>query len=135
MDQDTADSLRDLVLSVKDEFLLIMIKLCLGLTNHDISIRSEVAEANTFVSWLNLPFIQLGTLEICPHKNFILENMPKKFKEGYPHDIIAINCTNLKIQCPSSLVIQSQSYSNHKSANRLKSLVGLDSMVGFVFVS
>ena len=64
MDQDTADSLRDLVLSVKDEFLLIMIKLCLGLTNHDISIRSEVAEANTFVSWLNLPFIQLGTLEI-----------------------------------------------------------------------
>ena len=38
---------------LKTRFLLIMIKLRLGpLTNLDLSMRFEVAEANTFVSWL-----------------------------------------------------------------------------------
>lgn len=131
-------SSRDHVLSVEDEFLLVMMKLRLGLTNLDLAMRFNVAEAtisNTFITWLNLLFIQLGTLKIWPHRNVILENMPKKFKEDYPNNIIIIDCTELKIQCPSSLVIQSQSYSNYKSTNTLKSLVGVDSMGGFMFVS
>ena len=133
-----ARSSRDHVLSVEDEFLLVMMKLRLGLTNLDLAIRFNVAEAtisNTFISWLNLLFVQLGTLKIWPHRNVILEHMPKKFKEDYPNNIIIIDCTELKIQCPSSLVIQSQSYSNYKSTNTLKSLVGVDSMGGFMFVS
>ena len=133
-----ARSSRDHFLSVEDEFLLVMMKLRLGLTNLDLAIRFNVAEAtisNTFISWLNLLFVQLGTLKIWPHRNVILEHMPKKFKEDYPNNIIIIDCTELKIQCPSSLVIQSQSYSNYKSTNTLKSLVGFDSMGGFMFVS
>ena len=113
-------------------------KLRLGLTNLDLAMRFNVAEetiSNTFITWLNLLFIQLGTLKIWPHRNVILENMPKKFKEDYPNNIIIIDCTELKIQCPSSLVIQSQSYSSYKSTNTLKSLVGVDSMGGFMFVS
>ena len=64
-----ARSSRDHVLSVEDEFLLVMMKLCLGLTNLDLAIRFNVAEAtisNTFISWLNLLFVQLGTLKIWP---------------------------------------------------------------------
>ena len=131
-------SSRDHVLSVEDEFLLVMMKLRLGLTNLDLAMRFNVAEAtisNTFITWLNLLFIQLGTLKIWPHRNVILENMPKTFKEDYPNNIIIIDGTELKIQCPSSPVIQSQSYSNYKSTNTLKSLVGVDSMGGFMFVS
>ena len=119
-------SSRDHVLSVEDEFLLVMMKLRLGLTNLDLAMRFNVAEAtisNTFITWLNLLFIQLGTLKIWPHRNVILENMPKKFKEDYPNNIIIIDCTELKIQCPSSLVIQSQSYSNYKSTNTLEFLL------------
>ena len=95
-------SSRDHVLSVEDEFLLVMMKLRLGLTNLDLAMRFNVAEAtisNIFITWLNLLFIQLGTLKIWPHR---------KFKEDYPNNIIIIDCTELKIQCPSSLVIQSQ---------------------------
>ena len=131
-------SSRNHVLSVEDEFLLVMMKLRLGLTNLDLAMRFNVAEAtisNTLITWLNLLFIQLDTLKIWPHRNVILENMPKKFKEDYPNNIIIIDCTELKIQCPSSLVIQSQSYSSFKSTNTLKSLVGVDSMGGFMFVS
>ena len=139
MDQetDTADSSRGHVLSVEDDFLLVMMKFRLSLTNLDLSMRLKVAEAtisNTFISWLSLLFIQLGSLKIWPHRNITLGTSSQKFKEDYPHNII-INCTELKIQCPSSLVIQSQRYSNYKSAKTLKSLVGVDSMGGFMFVS
>lgn len=124
-----AGSSRDHILSVEDEFFLVMMKLRIGLTNLDLGIRFNVAEArisNTYISWLNLLFIQLGTLKIWPHRNVILENMPTKFKEDYPNNIIIIDCTELRIQCPSSLIIQSQSYSKYKSMNTLKSLVGVD---------
>ena len=86
-----AGSSRDHVLSVEDEFLLVMMKLRLGLNNLDLGIRFNVAEAtmsNTFISWLNLLFIQLGTLKMWPRRNVILEHMPKKFKEDYPNNII-----------------------------------------------
>ena len=69
------------------------------------------------------------------HRRVTLDNMPKKFKEDYSNNIIIIDCTELKIQCPSSLVLQSQSYSNYKSTNTLKSLVGADPKGGFMFVS
>ena len=52
--------------------------------------------------------------------------MPKDFKEKYPNNVCIIDCTELNIQVPSSLVKQSQSYSNYKSTNTLKSLVGVD---------
>ena len=75
-------------------------KLRLGLTNLDLAMRLNVAEAtisNTFISWLNLLFIQLGTLKMWPHRNVILERMPKTFKEDYPNNIIISDCTALKI--------------------------------------
>ena len=81
-----AHSSRDHVLSVEDKFLLVMVKLLLGLTNLDLAIRFNIAErtiSNTFISWLNLLFVQLGTLKIWSYRNIILEHMPKKFKEDY----------------------------------------------------
>ena len=79
---------------------------------------------------INLPFTQIGTLKTWPNKNASLENMPKNFKDDYPHHIIIIDCTELKFNVRLPLhVIQSQSYSNYKSANTLKSLVGDDSIM------
>lgn len=129
---------RNHILTVEDEFLLVLMKLRLGLTNLDLAIRFRVSEAtvsNTFITWLNFLYIRLGTLKVWPHRRVILDNMPKKFKEEHPNNIIIIDCTELKIQCPSSLVLQSQSYSNYKSTNTLKSLVGVDPKGGFMFVS
>ena len=61
--------------------------------------------------------------------------MPNSFKEMYPNNIVIIDCTELKIQCPSALVMQSQSYSSYKSTNTLKGLVGIEPNGGFIFVS
>ena len=129
---------RNHTLAIEDEFLLVLMKLRLGLTNLDLAIRFRVSEAtasNIFITWLNFLYIRLGALKVWPHRRVILDNMPKKFKEEHPNNLIIIDCSELKIQCPSSLVLQSQSYSNYKSTNTLKSLVGVDPKGGFMFVS
>ena len=143
-DEDENDSSNDIspprqhVLSMEDEFLLVMMKLRLGLTNLDIAMRFRISEgtvSNIFPTWINFLYVRLGSLKIWPTRNVILDNMPKKIKEEYPNTIIIIDCTEIRIHCPSTLVLQSQGYSNYKSRNTLKSLVGVDSRGGFMFVS
>ena len=106
-------------LALKDEFLLVLMKLRLRLTNLNLAITfrgSEATVPNIFITWLNFLYIRLGALKVWPHRRVIFDNMPKKFKEEHSINIIIIDCTELKIQCPSSLVLQSaQSYSNYKS--------------------
>ena len=74
-------------------------------------------------------------LKIWPHRNVIIVNMPPTFKEKYPNTVIIIDATELRIQTPSSLLRQSQSYSSYKSTNTFKSLIGVDAKGGIAFVS
>jgi len=64
-----ANSTRDHVLSVEDEFLRVMMKLRLGLTNVDLALIFDVAEATTdqiqlFHGKIYFFLIQLSTLKI-----------------------------------------------------------------------
>ena len=128
----------DIPLGVEDEFLLVLMKLRLGSSNVDLSVRFHVSEATVsrlFTKWINYLYVRLGNLKIWPHRNVITGNMPSNFKEKYPNTVVIIDATELRIQTPSSLLRQSQSYSSYKSTNTLKSLVGVDSMGGIIFVS
>lgn len=125
-------------LSVEDEFLLIMKKLKLGLTNLDLALRFSISKANVsniFITWINYLYIFFGKIKIWPHRNVIINQMPQEFKAKYPTTLVIIDCTELKIECPSSLLTQSQSYSTYKSANTLKCLLGVDAKGGILFVS
>ena len=51
------------VLSIEDEFLLVMMKLRLGLTNLDIAMRFRVSEgtvSNIFITWINFLYVTLS---------------------------------------------------------------------------
>ena len=125
-------------LDVEDEFLLVLMKLRLGLTNTDLSVRFNVSEGTVsklVTTWINYLYVRLGDLKIWPHRNVIIANMPASFKEKYPNTIIIIDATELRIQTPSSLLRQSQSYSSYKSTNTFKSLIGVDAKGGIIFVS
>ena len=125
-------------LSVEEEFLLTMMKLRLGLFNKDLAVRFGISLSTVskiFMTWINLIYIKLGSLNIFPHRDIIMKNMTKEFKQQYPNVMLIIDCTELRIQMPSSLVRKSQTYSDYKSTNTFKGLVGVDSKGGIMFVS
>ena len=108
-----SDENRKSSLSVENEFLLVLIKLRLGLTNIDLSMRFNIAESTVcrnFITWINYLYVRFGSLKIWPHRDVIISNMPEKFEEKFPNTIIIIDATELRIQTPSSIVRQSQSY-------------------------
>ena len=61
--------------------------------------------------------------------------MPHVFKDLYPSTHVIIDCREIKVQVPSSLLMQSQMYSTYKSGTNLKSLVGITPHAAVSFVS
>ena len=112
-------------LSVEDDFLLVLMKLRLGLSTIDLAVRftgnvSEATVSKLFTTWINYLYVRLGDLKIWPHRNVVIAKMPPTFKEKYPNTIIIIDAAELRIQTPSSLLRHSQSYSSYKSTNPFK---------------
>lgn len=138
-DEDTPSSSgRQHALAVEDEFLMTLMKLKLGLFNKDLAVRFCVSVSTVsriIKTWINLIYIRLGSLKIFPHRDVILANMTKDYKKKFPTSMIIIDCTELKIESPSSLILKSQTYSNYKSTNTFKCLIGVDSRGSIMYVS
>jgi len=64
-----------------------------------------------------------------------MEHMPTTFKDKYPHVRVILDCTELKIQAPSSMTLNSELYSNYKGTTTLKGLVGVTPSGAVIFVS
>ncbi|KAK6175911.1 hypothetical protein SNE40_014287 [Patella caerulea] len=124
--------------SLEDQLLLVLIKLRQDFDFKHLSNMFGISSQDCsclFTNWINYMFYRLGSLDIWPHRDIIIENMPEQFKTDYPNTIIIIDGTELKIQRPSSLHRQSQCYSDYKSCTTLKGLVGVDPRVSIVFAS
>ena len=76
-----------------------------------------------------------SSLSIWPSKEVIVEKMPESFKAKYKETTVIIDCTELKVEMPSSLVLKSETYSNYKSANTFKRLVGISPGGSIAFLS
>ena len=59
--------------------------------------------------------------------------MPEKYKADYPSTFAIFDCTELRVERLTSLVLQSQSFSNYKSTNTLKSVVVCDPRGAVIF--
>ena len=137
-DDDVTQPTRTHRLSVEDEFLLTMIKLKLGLFNKDLATRFNISLSTVtkiFKTWINTIYLRLGSMKLFPHRDVITQNMTKDFQKQYPCTMLIIDCTELKIEMPSSLIRKSQTYSDDKSSNTYKGLIGVDSRGGIMFIS
>lgn len=88
-----------------------------------------------FNSWINYMFLRFGEVSIWPQREVLYQNMPEQYKKEFPTTFAIADCTELKIQKPSSLRAQSQTYSNYKSSNTLKALVVVDPRGSVIYSS
>ena len=123
-----------------NEFFLTVIRLRLGLMEADMADRFGISQSLVsviFNTWLSLLYRHLSSLIFWPSRETVQKYMPLVFSrsEAYGNTRIIIDATELFIQKPSDLSLQSVTWSNYKSRNTLKGLVGICPFGGVTFVS
>ena len=121
-----------------DQFFMVLCRLRHGFPFKDLACRFTVSHQDLsviFSTWINFIYFTFGSIPIWPHRNVILSQMSTKFMQSFPKTMAIIDATEIKIQRPSSLVSQSESYSDYKSSNTLKALIAVDSRGSLMFIS
>ena len=104
----------------------------------DLSYRFNISRSTVssiIITWANFLYVRLGALNIWQDREGIQSSMPDNFKDKYPATRVIIDCTEIRIQMSSSLVLKSKSYSNYKGYNTLKGRVGIAPSGAITFVS
>ena len=125
-------------LCLEDQLFLVLCKIKLGLFEQDLAERFKISVATvsrTFLTWINFLYVLLGSLPIWPSREQVNKTMPKCFQDVYPTVRVIIDCTEMKVQTPSSLVLHSECYSSYKSATTLKGLIGITPLGAVSFIS
>lgn len=120
-----------------DEFFMVMMRLRLGLLVKDLEYRFKISSGTVskiFNSWIAFLYKHLQSLIFMPSLAVMQNHVPKCF-QSFRDVRIVLDCTEIFIQTPSSLENQSVTYSNYKSHNTFKVLVGISMTGAVVFVS
>ena len=118
-----------------EEFILVLMKLRLGLFNRDLTHRFQVSESTVsliFRTWTRLLRSELEPLIILPPRSALRHHLPPLFKQNSP---LIIDCTEFEMERPSSLDNQSACYSQYKSRTTMKALIGITPSGATAFVS
>ena len=131
---------RKRMMSQKDEFLLVLMRLRLGLLNEDVADRfcvSAGVASNIFTTWIKMLSSVLGNVLIAwlPREP-IRDHIPNIFKKtGHYKVRCIIDCSEVFIQRPKSMIFQAVTWSDYKSHNTFKFLIGISPSGFITFVS
>ena len=121
-----------------DQLLMFLKKIRLGTLDQELAIQFNISQStvsrNT-ITWANFLYCVLGAQPLWATREQIQKAMPSSFKARYPAVRVILDCTELKVQSPSSLVLNSQLYSHYKGTTTFKSLVGIAPSGVVTFVS
>lgn len=121
-----------------DELFMFLCRLKCGLKEQDLAVRFKChlsTVSRKIITWANFLYFVLGSINIWPSREHINASMPNQFKSMYPSTRVIIDCTELKTERPSSLVLSSKCYSSYKSSHTWKGLVGIAPHGALTFVS
>ncbi|VDI47718.1 Hypothetical predicted protein [Mytilus galloprovincialis] len=97
-------------LSLRQEFLLTLMKLRLGLLSEDLADRFGISTAtvsSVFTTWIRVLYSKLGQFVSNPLKEVVRAGLPPSFKNKMYQDVRhIIDCTEVFIERPNNLKIQ-----------------------------
>lgn len=113
------------VLGGAEDFLMILVRLRTGMPVKEVARNFGVTMSyfsKTFSKWIL--FLQKALRQMTRFPSFreVQRNMPKHFRE-FPDTRIVIDGTEIRIQTPSSMHAQKQTFSSYKHGNTLKVLM------------
>lgn len=121
-----------------DEFFMFLCRLKCGMMAQDLAVRFNChvsTVSRKIITWANFLYFALGSINIWPSREQVDRKMPDCFRTLYPTTRVLIDCTEIKTEKPSSLVLGSKCYSSYKSTHTWKGLVGIAPHGALTFVS
>lgn len=121
-----------------DEFWLFLTRVRLGLFERDLAFRFNISVttvSDIMITWSNYLYLILGSLPTWASREVIKQHLPQAFKGRFDNIRCIIDCTEIKCEKPQDLEKQSELYSEYKSHNTYKGLVGISPNVWVTFVS
>lgn len=120
-------------------FLLVLMKLRLGLSNYDLGYRFCIHETNVsriLTKWLQLMDIRLSPLIKWPDREQLKKTMPWCFRSQYGLKVTSIiDCFELFIEKPGDLMSKAATWSTYKHYNTAKYLISVTPQGTVSFIS
>lgn len=110
------------------QLLLCLMRLRLNLSGTDLAYRFQVSGptvSRTFLHVLNVLYVKLKSCIIWPDRDSLYKTMPMDFRKNSPKCVVIIDCFEVFIDRPTSLLARAQTYSSYKHHNTIKYLIGI----------
>ena len=115
-------------LSIEQEFLLVLMRLRMGLLVEDLAFRFCITPSQVssiFTTWIKLMSKELGVLIVWPSKTQVKRTLPHCFRKMYPNCRVIIDCTEVYTETPTALDVAAALWSEYKHHHTLKFLVAI----------
>ncbi|KAK6329076.1 hypothetical protein J4Q44_G00010540 [Coregonus suidteri] len=122
-------------------FLGFCLSLCFtasGLQEKTLSTIFEVSLSTVsriILTWTSYLYQVLGSLPVWMTREQVQATMPDKFKLYCPQVRVIVDCTEIRCETPSSLSLQSETFSSYKNHTTFKGLIGVAPCGVITFVS
>jgi hypothetical protein len=126
-------------LSKFQEFLIVMMRLRLGLLEQDLAYRFGVTQptvSTIFEKWIYVMSVRLEKLILWPEREILQATMPECFKAAFGVSVaVIIDCFEIFTNRPSNLLPRAQVWSNYKHHSTVKFLIGITPQGTISFIS
>ena len=110
-------------LSKFNQFLMVLMKLRLNLTDQDLGYRFGISQCTVSKIWMkviNIMYVRLKSFIMWPEREQLQKTMPLTFRDNFSKCVCIIDCFEIFCERPRDLMARAQTYSHYKHHNTVK---------------
>ena len=111
-----------------EQLILTFMRLRLSLVGQDLGYRFGLHPSTVsriFTNVLEVLYQRLNFLIMWPEREILRRTLPVDFRKHCPKCVVIIDCFEIFIDRPTDLLARAQTYSQYKSHNTIKYLIGV----------